>query len=505
MELLNADQRRAFDAVVGGRSVFITGPGGTGKSFLLQTLYAAYRGLTGKQMAVTALTGCAALLLGPWAKTLHSWAGIGLGRGNPVAIARTIATNGRKKKNWRATSCLVIDEISMMTPYLLEFLDTVGRHVRKCDAPFGGLQVVFVGDFYQLPPVTKDLPLTPGQAERLFAFESPLWKEIVQEVIPLRTIIRQHDPLFQKILGEARVGALSPESYEILESRKTMEWKCLEIRPTLIFTKNQDVAAINSKQLSKLDGPEHIFTATSAVPPRVPKEMADYLIEKLDKDAPYEVELKLKERAQVMLITNQDPEAGCVNGSRGVITGFGSDGVPLVKFLHGPPFPVRVAPATWAIEVDEDKVITRQQIPLKLAYAMTCHRMQGQSLDAALVDIGPSTFEYGQAYVALSRVRSLEGLFVFEIHPKAFKAHPLVKAFYEAALPPEPEEPAQAESAEPAEDPYQVLGIPSTSKEKDIKKAYRKLAVKFHPDKNPAGRETFEKIQKAYETLCPPA
>jgi ATP-dependent DNA helicase PIF1 len=433
MDKLNAEQRRAFDAIVAGKSIFITGPGGTGKSFLLQTLYAQYKGRTGKVMAITALTGCAALLLGPWAKTLHSWAGIGLGRGPAEAVARGIAADARKKKRWRATNCLVVDEVSMLTPYLLEYLDTVGRIVRKCDRPFGGLQVVFVGDFYQLPPVSKDVALLPGQADRTFAFESPLWSQMVQETVTLTQIIRQKDPVFQQILNEARVGELSPESYAALEARKTMEWKRQEIKPTLLFTKNTDVATINEAQVEKLTTEERTFTAKTSSPPRMPPDIVQLIVDKLDKDAPYQPELTLKVRAQVMLLTNLDPEAGLVNGSRGVITGFSeAEGFPMVKFLHGPPLPVKVATAVWSSETDrEEEAVSREQIPLRLAYALTIHKAQGASLDSALVDVGPSTFEYGQAYVALSRVRNLDALYVFEIHPKAFRAHPAVRAFYE--------------------------------------------------------------------------
>jgi len=156
------------------------------------------------------------------------------------------------------------------------------------------------------------------------------------------------------------------------------------------------------------------------------------IVEKLDRDAPYEVELNIKEKSQVMLLTNLDPLAGLVNGSRGVVTGFSSDGYPLVKFLNGPAYSVKVPPASWSSDSEkEDGGITREQIPLRLAYALTIHKAQGASLDSALIDVGPSTFEYGQAYVALSRVRSLESLFIFEIAPRAFRAHPLVKKFYE--------------------------------------------------------------------------
>ena len=431
MDKLNLEQRAAFDAIIAGKSVFLTGPGGTGKSYLLQTLYAQYKGLTGgKSIAITALTGCAALLLGPWAKTLHSWAGIGIGRAPAESIASVIAADSRKKKRWRATDCLVIDEVSMLTPYLLEYLDTVGRIVRKCDKPFGGLQMVFVGDFYQLPPVMKDL--SPQAAERTFAFESPLWAATVEEVVQLVQIVRQKDPVFQKILNEARVGELSSDSYAALEARKTMTWKRQEIKPTLLFTKNQDVSTINGTQLDKLVSDDHVFTAkTTKSPPRLPADVLQTIVEKLDKDAPYEVELHLKEKSQVMLLVNQDPEAGLVNGSRGVVTGFSPDGSPLVKFLNGPPYPVRIPAAGWSSDSEkEGDGVTREQIPLRLAYALTIHKAQGGSLDSALVDVGPSTFEYGQAYVALSRVRNMDALFVFEISPKAFRAHPAVKAFY---------------------------------------------------------------------------
>lgn len=449
MDSLNEAQLRAFNAILAGHSIFITGPGGTGKSHLIRSLYANYKGRTGgKTLAVTALTGCAALLLGPWAKTLHSWAGIGLGRGSVQTIANSIICNGRKKKLWRSTHCLIIDEISMLTPHLLEYLDKIGRIVRKCPlAPFGGLQIVFVGDFYQLPPVVKDVSLAPGEVDRTFAFESPLWNEIVQQTITLTEIKRQADPVFQRILNEARIGQLSLESYEALEARKTMDWKRQEIRPTLLFTKNADVSAINDNQLGKLAGEPRVFKATYKIPPKMPQTVAEFLVERLNRDAPFEVELALKEKAQVMLLVNRDPAAGLVNGSRGVITGFHElDGSPLVRFLNGPPASVKIEAATWATDgEDKDEVVSAEQIPLRVAYGITHHKAQGASLDSALVDIGPSIFEYGQAYVALSRVRSLGALYVYEIHPKAFKAHPAVKAFYAAV---EEKERARAVAAE---------------------------------------------------------
>lgn len=449
---LNTQQRAAFDAIVAGKSIFLTGPGGTGKSFLLQNLYAHYKGYTkGKRLSITALTGCAAVLIGSFAKTLHSWAGIGLGRGDVELLAKTVATDKRKGPRWRKTDCLVIDEVSMMTPALLELLDRVGRVARKSpDKPFGGLQVVFVGDFYQLPPVSKEGPAS-------FAFESPIWSEVVQETIFLTEIIRQKDPIFQKILNEARSGELTADSYETLETRKTMEWKRQEIKPTLLFTTNTNVNHINESQLAKLAGEERVYEAKTETPTHMIPDVAKMLVEKLDRDAPYEVRFRVKERAQVMLVKQlyeekvdeknntkviKSPIHGLVNGSRGIVTGFAADGNPIVKFLHGRTIVVK--PETWCSEDDNEAAVKRIQIPLRLAYALTIHKAQGASLDSVLIDVGPSTFECGQAYVALSRVRSLESLFIFEIAKKAFRAHPTVKAFYaqisdkiEAPRPPE--------------------------------------------------------------------
>ena len=421
---LNEEQKVAFEAVMSGKSVFITGPGGTGKSYLLQSIYKNYRRVTGKVLAVTAMTGCAALLLGPWAKTLHSWAGIGLGRTPVEAVVTYIKSDNRKKKRWMSTGCLVIDEVSMLTPALLEYLDEVGRRVRNSPRPFGGIQLVFVGDFYQLPPVARD------SQKAAFAFQSPLWDTVVEESILLKQIIRQKDPVFQAILNEARTGTLSPESYAALEARKTNEWKRQEIKPTLLFTKNHDVASINAAQLNKLSTECRVFLAkTVARPPRMAAETLEMVVAKLDKDAPYETELHLKVQSQVMLLTNQDPTEGLVNGSRGIITGFSAGGCPIVKFMNGKT--VTVAPAEWSSEADtEVDAVKREQIPLRLAYALTIHKAQGASLDSALIDVGESTFEYGQAYVALSRVRSMEALYIFDIKPGSFRANPAVAAFY---------------------------------------------------------------------------
>jgi ATP-dependent DNA helicase PIF1 len=230
-------------------------------------------------------------------------------------------------------------------------------------------------------------------------------------------------------LAEARCGALSAESFEVLESRRTTAWRGQLIRPTLLFTRNADVDAINEKQFGKLTGPAHVFKAKTTFSKVGQTEKGlEKFIEFMDKDAPYVKELELKEGAQVMLVRNLDADAGLMNGSRGVVTGFSeATGWPLVRFASG--LAIEVKPAQW--ESDTDPSFFREQIPLRLAWAYTIHRSQGASLDSALVDIGKATFEYGQAYVALSRVRSLEGLWIYDLDATAFKVHPAVKAFYE--------------------------------------------------------------------------
>jgi ATP-dependent DNA helicase PIF1 len=426
------EQREAIDAVLAGQTIFLTGPGGTGKSFLLKVLYDEFN-KTGKKMAVTAMTGCAALLLGPHAKTLHSWAGVGLGRDSADTIISAISKNGKKKKNWRA-DCLIIDEVSMMTPDLLELLDKVGRAVRKRrNELMGGLQIVFVGDFYQLPPVADTAK---------FAFQCQLWNDLVSKTVCLKTIHRQRDPVFQKILLEAREGELSEESYQTLLTRKGLRLKGLQIRPTLLFTRNADVNAINAKELAKLEGEEQIYKVSTVSQhtfdedcgksakelvnsSKIIPDETDYRIQKLDKDASYATELRLKVGAQVMYIKNhRDTDLGLVNGSRGVVTGLRADGV-MVKFVTMDYF---VKKHIW--QSDSDDPVFRQQIPLRLAYALTIHKAQGASLDSAMVDIGKATFEYGQAYVALSRVRSMEALYVYDLDKEAFKVHPAVKEYY---------------------------------------------------------------------------
>ena len=432
VDQLTEEQQRAFALVEQGKSIFLTGPGGTGKSFLLKTIYEVIPQRTEKHVAITAMTGCAALLIGRFAKTLHSWAGVGLARESAAVLAATIRRSGKALRRWLGTDILIIDEVSMMTPELLEKLDAVAKLIRRNSKPMGGLQIVFVGDFYQLPPVLKD-----NEEDIPFVFESEIWHEIIQETVCLTKILRQTDPVFHKILGEARNGQLSTESLAILQTiRQTKKWQDLEIKPTLLYAKRAIVDMVNDSNLKALSEDNVTFMAKTVTGTESKQEEISAtspemtrLVDKMDRDGSYMRELRLKKGAQVMLLANLNHDKGLVNGARGIVIRFqGEDDIkiPVVKFHSG--IVEEIPEHCWWSQDSEG--IGRKQIPLKLAYAITIHKAQGATLDCALIDIGTSTFEYGQAYVALSRVKNLESLYVWDVEPTAFRAHPKVLNFY---------------------------------------------------------------------------
>jgi ATP-dependent DNA helicase PIF1 len=455
---MDTEQQKAVDYAAQRRSFFLTGAGGTGKSFVIQHIVEAIE-KSGRDVALTAMTGCAALLLGSNAKTLHSWAGIGLGKESVDILVPKIKKSNKARKNWLNADCLIIDEVSMMTPDLLDKLEAIAKLIKKNKAPFGGLQIILVGDLYQLPPIYKEGELTNAQ----FVFESQSWRNYIKDVVVLDKVHRQSDPVFLQILNEARAGALSEESIKILESRKTNAWKKLEIKPTLLFTRRADVDDVNVAQLQKCTGDDVVYKVKSVKLPSVFATDQDiqWAVERMDKNSPYVPELRLRKGAQVMLLTNKHTEYKLVNGSRGVIIGFsddndkkrltelekadktpevekqvkdlkmqleGSSRLPIVKFKSGGTLVIDY----HAWESDEIKGLQREQIPLRLAYAVTIHKAQGATLDCALVDIGDNTFEYGQAYVALSRVKSLDSLYIWDLNPSAFRVHPKVKAYLDS-------------------------------------------------------------------------
>ena len=424
---LSIDQARAFEIIQSGKNVFLTGPAGSGKSYLLAEVCAS-AAAKGKTLALTALTGCAALLLGNQAKTLHSWAGVGIAVEPVHVLVSQLNSRFYLKNRWRKTDILVIDEVSMLTPDFFEKLDVIGRSLRRKATPFGGIQLILCGDFFQLPPVHKGISGEGGTGR--FVFECATWASCGLVPAVLTQIARQKDPVFQTILNECRVGKPSEATVAALKSRQNLDWKSHTIKPTLLFSRNADVNLINEKNIAALKKPLRAYkVSTLLVPGEEDLPTGDrltHLLTRLDNDSSYSPTLELCEGAQVMLLVNLDVAKGLVNGSRGVLVDFTSDGTPIVQFLRGDPVPIGAH--TWSSP--DHAGVTRKQIPLRVAYAITIHKSQGATLDCALVDIGSSTFECGQAYVALSRVKDLESLYVFTLDASKIRAHPTVVSYY---------------------------------------------------------------------------
>jgi ATP-dependent DNA helicase PIF1 len=374
--------------------------------------------LGGKNIAITATTGPAAVLLN--GTTLFSYLGIGLGNASSDLLIIQIKKNKFFLKRWNDLDVLIIDEISMMSPELFDKLELVARSIRRNPRPFGGIQLILTGDFFQLPNINQ---------KDMFCFDATSWNDCIgSNVICLNINYRQEDDdLFQKCLSEVRYGTLSDETMAILKEREnvilTNEFGII---PTKIYSLNLNVDEENETQINKLfEKDNNLQFYNYELDYEVFKKVT-MLEEKIRKSCNAPFTLELCKGAQVMLLYNMDIESKLVNGSRGIVIGFENDD-PIVKFMSGK---VRVIPRkVWEIEENNEIVISVSQIPLKLAYATTVHRSQGATIDYAEVDM-EGIFEYGQAYVALSRVKSLAGLSIKKFNPLVIKAHPKVIKFY---------------------------------------------------------------------------
>jgi ATP-dependent DNA helicase PIF1 len=453
---LSTEQQYAYRQFEKGHNLFVTGPGGSGKTQLIRSLMDCCLN-TKREFAVCALTGCASVLLNMKAKTIHSWSGIKLARGDRDKIIQSVSKNRMAVKNWRKVQVLIIDEISMMSVKILELLETIARRVRKNSLVFGGIQVVFTGDFYQLPPV-GDLN-DPSTCQ--FCFQSKTWKDIFPNAshsVVLKTIFRQTDPLYKTILNQIRVGELSDENAVILNQRVGLE---RQENMTRLFPIKSKVETINQYNFEKIQEKEYsqkIIVKTNCkvyIDTGMPilddvldqcnsmtSDDIEFEVQRLSSMIPTEEKVLLKKGALVMLTFNLSVEDGLCNGSQGIIVNFSEKrsitdkpGVllqpitlPVVQFTNG--MVTEILPQVW--QSDEYPRICVAQFPLRLAWALTIHKSQGATLERAEVDVGFSIFEYGQTYVALSRVKSLEGLYLSNFNPKRIKAHPLVKQFYKS-------------------------------------------------------------------------
>jgi hypothetical protein len=409
-------QDEALQILRTGASVFLTGEPGSGKSHAAAR-YVSYLRREAVPVSITASTGIAAAQLG--GTTIHAWSGIGtrsqVTRADLDAISKNRRVTGRIKK----ARVLIVDEVSMLSGQTLAAVASVCQYVRKSNAPFGGLQVVLVGDFFQLPPVirrdARGGPETESQDEEdnsPFAYASRAWRDLSPSICYLTEQHRQTDAEFSGLLGAIRSNRCGKADLSLLASRRLTQ-DGLPRSVTRLFTHNMDVDRINQAELIKLPGEVKSFHMSST---------GDTLLaEGLKRGCLSPERLDLKEGAVVMF-TKNDQDGRYVNGTLGVVSGFSrEDGTPIVSTKNGST--VFTQRAEWKVSEDESVKAGIEQVPLRLAWAITVHKSQGMSLDAAVMDLSHA-FEYGQGYVALSRVRSLSGLHLLGWNERALRVHP---------------------------------------------------------------------------------
>jgi len=441
---LSPEQKYAFTKYKHGENIFITGKGGAGKSYLVQTIVQDLID-SGKHYAVTALTGCAAVLLNCGARTIHSFAGIGLCQGAHEQVVTRTLTNRHARKNWCSTHVLIVDEVSMMSKKLFGIIEEVACSFRRSLRPFGGLQVIFIGDFYQLPPVGKD----EEPDTKRFCFEHEKWLKVFPRAnhILLKTVFRQRCEKFLGILDEVRAGELSQES--IIELSKCVGRTPPDnFKPIELFPVNAKAEKVNREHYNKINSDEYQYPIKQSnsirtyVGTNTPIE-ASLVYDSLSltreevtrlfdtyKDANnIPNEITLKEGTNVMCLHNFDVENGICNGSQGVIIRFteGEEPMPVVRFTNGRELTITFQTKQLSSEYP---IYTIDYMPLRLGYAFTIHKSQGITLDMACLDIGSSIFEFGQTYVALSRLRDLSGLYLSQFNPRKIKSNPTVIEFY---------------------------------------------------------------------------
>eukprot|EP00834_Sanchytrium_tribonematis_P003663 NODE_150_length_15491_cov_0.365644.p3 type:complete len:573 gc:universal NODE_150_length_15491_cov_0.365644:8864-10582(+) len=405
---LNSKQSLILNLVNKGESVFYSGHAGTGKSYLLRKIIANLRQTHFTEVGVTSSTGISAVNIG--GTTLHSYFKIGTGES---PIEDLIARN-RKNTNWLHTKALIVDEISMIDAALFDKLEQMARELRNNDEPFGGMQLVFVGDFYQLPPVKNDAR---------YCFEADSWKRCMKNSILLNTIYRQTNSKFVSMLNEIRNNKASDETIKLLQRQSSLNI-CEKdgIKCTKLYSRNKQVDQLNGVELSKLPGKERTFTGELSGESSLKK----FLLQ--NSRAP--LNLPLKVGAQVMLLKNIDPSEGLVNGLKGIVTELeDEDQAPFVKFENGRNMFVKAQDWTISDPVDKKKTATYSQIPLNLAWACTIHKSQGQTISKLEVDCS-GIFTYGQLYVALSRAQDLNNLKIMNFQRKHIKTDPRVSEFY---------------------------------------------------------------------------
>lgn len=427
-------QNTALNILKLGHSAFLTGGAGAGKTYVLNE-YIKWCKLHDINVAVTASTGIAATHIG--GTTLHSWAGIGIIEKLTEMDIDRITQKKNIYDRYTKTNILIIDEISMLHAHRLDMVDKLAKVIRRNTLPFGGIQLVMCGDFFQLPPITK---FSNGMT-RDFAFYSESWKKINPVICYLTRNYRQEDDSLNSILHAIRNGEVEDGVYDTLrDALENPPTDFDDLPHTKLYTHNADVDDINHKNYKLLTGRERVFEMQE-------KGKKGHL-EILKMSCLAHAQLKLKPNTRVMFIKN-DIGKKYNNGTLGEVIDFATDGSPIVKTLDGEE--IVVQPDIWRYEEDGKVFAEIIQLPLRYAWAITVHKSQGMTLDAAEMDLSKS-FGFGMGYVALSRVRSLSGLKLLGIQSQALAMHPDIQA-YDLQLK------AKSEKAVEALDKYSVSEI----------------------------------------------
>jgi ATP-dependent DNA helicase PIF1 len=410
-------QAEALKILKTGANVFLTGEPGAGKTHTVNA-YVTYLRSCEVEPAITASTGIAATHIG--GMTIHSWSGIGIKNKLDKYDLDKIASSEYISKRVRKTKVLIIDEISMLSPNTLDMVDLVCREIKQNGEPFGGIQIVLVGDFFQLPPIFKKDFTAQKQNSLLaekenvgtFAYDSGAWERAGFISCYLSEQYRQDDKKFLSVLGAIRRNDFGEEHMDHITKRQ-IDMSDMPDNITKLFSHNVDVDRVNNTELNKLDGGTRVFEMMSTG--------NDKLVETIKKGCLSPEKLELKEGAVVMCTKNNQKEK-YVNGTLGVVVGFEEfSGYPILETRNGKN--IVISPMDWTVEENGKIRAQVTQVPLRLAWAITVHKSQGMSLDAAVMDLS-QVFEYGQGYVALSRVRRLSGLYLLGINDQALKVHP---------------------------------------------------------------------------------